>query len=298
MPLAETAQASAVNENTAADGNKKKGNSFTRALTAPFRAIGRLFGGGKKNDQIVRRISNKEAAKFESAKMTRVTDASLSEPAPSSNQDSIVMSEFDVHLQKGRAFLMAGDSNSAISELTIAALLNAKSGEVHKLLGIAFESKGLRDRALKEFEAALQTDTDNPEHLNNLGFLLFKDGDYERATKFLKRAVKAAPQDARIWNNLALVQCRREKFDDAFVSFTKAVGEYDAHINMAAQLQNQARAQLAIKHLEQARALRPTSTDVLTKLVALYELTGRPTDAENARRTLLANKSFAGANKE
>ena len=302
IPLAETAQASDANENTTADDSgipKKKGNSFTRALTAPFRAIGRLFGGGKKNDQIVRRISNKEAAKFEAAKITRVTDASISEPAPSTNQgDTAALSDFDLHLQQGRNFLMTGDPNSAISELTIAASLNEKSGEVHKLLGIAFESKGLRDRALKEFEAALKTDDDNPEHLNNLGFLLFKNGDYERSTKYLKRAAKAAPHDARILNNLALAQCRREKFDDAFLTFTRAVGEYDAHLNMAAQLQNQAHAQLAIKHLEQAQAMRPNSIDVLTRLVALYQLTGRATDAENTRRMLLANKSFADANKQ
>jgi len=303
LSLAETTQASDANENTTANDNSvpnKKGNSFTRALTAPFRAIGRLFGVGKKNDQIVRRISNKEAAKFEAAKITRVKDASIIDPAPLSNQSdsAVALTEFDLHLQQGRNFLMTGDANSAISELTIAATLNEKSGEVHKLLGIAFENKGLRDRALKEFEAALKTDDDNPEHLNNLGFLLFKSGDYERATKYLKRAAKAAPRDARILNNLALAQCRREKFDDAFVTFTRAVGEYDAHLNMAAQLQNQAHAQLAIKHLEQAQAMRPNSIDVLTKLVSLYELTGRATDAENTRRMLLANKSFADANKQ
>jgi hypothetical protein len=38
---------------------KKKGSGFARALGAPFRALGRLFGGGKKNDQQARRISEK-----------------------------------------------------------------------------------------------------------------------------------------------------------------------------------------------------------------------------------------------
>ena len=303
IPVEETVQPVDANGNETVTGEqvqKKKGNVFVRAISAPFRALGRLFGGGKKNDLALRRISNKEAAKFEAAKITRVKDASIVEPAPSTNQPTDVgsNSDFDRHLQTGRDLLMRGDANSAISELTIASILNAKSGEVHKLLGIAFESKGMRDRALKEFETALKTDEDNPEHLNNLGFLNFKNGDYERATKYLKRAAKAAPQDARIWNNLALAQCRRGKFDDAFASFVRAVGQYDAHINMAAQLQNQANAQLAIKHLEQAQNLRPNSVDALTKLVALYELTGRPTDAENARRSLVALKTSAAANKE
>ena len=53
-----SADNSAVDSNTdgtskdSADAStEKKGNGFVRALGAPFRAIGRLFGGGKKNDQ-------------------------------------------------------------------------------------------------------------------------------------------------------------------------------------------------------------------------------------------------------
>src|SRR5689334_3508434 len=63
-----SADNSAVDSNTdgtskdSADAStEKKGNGFVRALGAPFRAIGRLFGGGKKNDQQTQahRTSNK-----------------------------------------------------------------------------------------------------------------------------------------------------------------------------------------------------------------------------------------------
>src|SRR5687768_7031516 len=33
-----------------AEAPKKKGNGFVRALSAPFRALGRLFGGGSKKN--------------------------------------------------------------------------------------------------------------------------------------------------------------------------------------------------------------------------------------------------------
>jgi hypothetical protein len=36
---------------------------------------------------------------------------------------------------------------------------------------------------------------------------------------------------------------------------------------------------------------------VLAKLADLYQQTGRPTDAENARRAIVALKTFADANK-
>ena len=51
----------------------------------------------------------------------------------------------------------------------------------------------------------------------------------------------------------------------------------------------------AIKQLELAQAIKPNSTETLTKLVALYEMTGRPTDAENTRRSLVALQTFADA---
>src|SRR4030095_12322771 len=48
---------------TAKSTQQKRGNGFARALGAPFRALGRLFGGGKKNDQQARRMSDKDVAK-------------------------------------------------------------------------------------------------------------------------------------------------------------------------------------------------------------------------------------------
>jgi Flp pilus assembly protein TadD len=283
---------------------QKRGNGFVRALGAPFRALGRLFGG-KKNDQQARRITDKEAAKFESAKVTRTKDSHVEPPSTSTPQVSaapalttqLSLSEFDSHLQRGRELLIAGDINTAISELTTATSINPKAAEANNLLGIAYESKGLRDRALKAFELAIKVDGNNAEYLNNLGFLLYKNDYNGRAMKYLKRAAKLSPKDARIWNNLALAQCQHGKFDDAYVSFVKAVGEFGAHVNMAAQLQSRAYAKDAIVHLEQAQAMRPNSVEVLTKLVALYDMTGRPTDAETLRHSLVALKTFADANK-
>ena len=304
----------AADESTAADSTddgtprdfsktKKSGNGFVRALGAPFRALGRLFGGGKKNDQQVqmRRPTNKDIEKFEGKKLERITDATTpvvvdppSTPAPLTPSS---IAEFEEHLTKARQLLLAGDANAAISELTSATAINQRSPEANKLLGVAYEAKGWRDSALRSFEMAVTLDENNPEHLNNLGFLLYKNGDYDRSNRLLKRAAKIAKTNPRIWNNLALVQCERGKFDDALESFVRAVGEYQGRMNIAAQLQQHGRAKDAIKHLEVARSMQPNSTDVLNKLVSLYEMTGRPSDAETARRALIALKTSAEANK-
>lgn len=299
--------------NSSADKEKKGGNGFVRIISAPFRAIGRLFGGGKKNDQQVRRISDKEAKRFGSTIASRITDVENPAPVvPSSTeklspkeisekrvagQKQAISSALSLYIMRGRAAIDLGDFDGAIAELSRAASLDQNNAQAQNLLGVAYEGKGMRQPALDSFERAVRLSKDNAQYLNNYGFLLYRNGDLEAATKYLKRAAKLAPNDARIWNNLGLTQSQREKFDDAYISFARAAGEYNGHINIAAQMQQHGYAKDAIKHLEKAQAIKPNSSEVLSKLVALYEMTGRHTDAETARRSLVALKTFADANK-
>lgn len=274
---------------------KKSDNGFTQALSAPFRALGRLFGGGKKNNQEARRSTEKDQKTFESTKLLRINDARTALETPAETAPAVA--SLETHLQKGREFLIAGNLSGAIAELTLAASLDPNSAAAKNLLGVAYEGKGLRDRALESFKAAVQADKNNAEYLNNYGFLLFKNNDLDDATKYLKRAAKLSPNDARIWNNLGLVQSERLKFDDAFDSFLRAGGAFSGHMNIAAQLYKRGYAKEAIKHLEQAQTLQPNSFEVLAKLANLYQMTGRISDAEAARRSIVALRTFAEANK-
>lgn len=290
---------------TTAEKSKQEGNGFLRALKAPFRALGRVFGGGKKNEKNeqarIQRISESDAKRFESVPARIVTDTRVTSKEATSDVNrttaAAAASEYSTHLNWGREKLNAGDLNNAIAELSLALSLEPKSAEVMNLLGVAYEAKGLRKRALDSFKAAVEADKNSSDYLNNYGFLLFKNNDFDEATKYLKRAAKLAPNDPRIWNNLGLVQCQRGKFDDAFKSFARAANDFNAHLNIAAQLSAQGRAKDAIKHLEQAKELQPESVDVLAKLVSLYELTGRVSDAEATRRSIVALKTFADAKK-
>jgi len=295
---AQVAENEAAQE-TAETTKKKSGNSFARALGAPFRALGRLFGGGsnKKSEQSAsRKSSEKEEVTFETSKIVRVRDA-RSEGSGSTTPPVVLNQPAGVHLQKGRELLNAGKVNEAIAELSAAQSVDPKSAEIQNLLGVAYGSKGMNDSALKAFEAAVRADKDNAQYLNNYGYLLLQTSNFEAALKQLKRAAKLSPNDARIWNNLAIAQCQRAKFDEAYQSFVRAVGAYDAHVNMAAQLLAQGLGQEAIRHLEIANSLRPESVEVLARLAGLYRMTGRITDAENARRNLLALQTSAAAQK-
>jgi Flp pilus assembly protein TadD len=284
------------------------GSRFIGALKAPFKALGRLFGGGKKDKVKLERISEKDAKQFESVpgvqttNTTQIADASSKGNAADSSgmatngtnnaADALETVALD-HLEKGRALLNTHDLNGAIGELSMAASANPKLSEASTLLGVAYWRKGLRDLAQRSFETAVHIDKGDPQNLNNLGYLLYENGDYENATRYFKRAAKLAPSDPLIWNNLGLAQSEREHFDDAYESFARAQGEYKGHLNVATRLEHNGSAKKAIKHLEKALALKPNSIDVLARLADLYGSTGNEKRAQDARSSLVTLRTLA-----
>ncbi len=273
---------------------QQKDSGFVRALKAPFKALGRLFGGKKKEDTRVAQISENDVKKFASVPVQQVknTPAQVAEPTQPAIDNR---SDARALLESGRKFLESGDLDRAIGDLSKAASLDPKLGEASSLLGVAYETKGFRDLALKSFEVAIHAEENQPQHLNNLGFLHYKNGDYDEAVKYLKRAAKLAPADPRIWNNLGLAQFQRRHFDDAYRSFARAMGEYKGRLNLAVRLEAEGYSKEAIKQLEKARALEPKSTEVLARLVRLYNQTGRTADATTTQTELVTINALANA---
>lgn len=300
MTPEEIAMLDAASKNV--EGQSKSENTFVKVLKAPFKAIGRLFGAGKKDDDNkLQRLSRKDVRKFESVGSARVVDArttGFETPAPAQTSENALavnpaLSSAQENLERGRALLNEGNINDAIAVLSTAASADPKLHEANNLLGVAYEAKGMRDRAFESFEKALKADEDNGEYLNNVGYLYLKNGDYDKAAKYLKRAVKVAPQSQRYWNNLGLVQAQRAKFDDAYDCFERAVGEYQGHINVANRSQSMGYDKVAIKHLEQARVLRPATAEILLRLAVLYKRTGNEEMAVEANTALIAARSQA-----
>jgi tetratricopeptide (TPR) repeat protein len=293
-------------------GKSDDGNKVVRVLSAPFKAVGRLFGFGKKSDNKLHRLSEKDVKKFESAKVSRVVDARSAQAVAPTNNEGASAPSLDLpigepltgqqvnaartqqQLELGRQ-LLATDLNGAIAALSLAISIDDSLYDAHNLLGIAYEAKGMRLLALKALERSLRGDHDKPEHLNDYGYLLSKNADYERALKYLKKAVKLAPGDQRFWNNLGMVQAELRKFDDAYKSFSLAVGEFEGHMNVATRAQRLGYEKEAIEHLEKARVIKPNTLDILARLVVLYGRTGQTQQATEARTSLLAIQATAAA---
>src|SRR5215213_10228802 len=86
MTPEELATLSSIDAPDGVETSEEDGNGFVRALTAPFKAIGRLFGGGKKNDDgKLQRISKKDLKKFESVPARTVTNTTVTPTQASSD---------------------------------------------------------------------------------------------------------------------------------------------------------------------------------------------------------------------
>src|ERR1051325_338499 len=266
---------------------KKKGNKVVKVLTAPFKAFGRLFGGDDTNK--VHRMTEKDAERFASVGVTKIEDAN--NPTVKRDTSSATARE---HLEIGRQFLLDGNYNEAISELSLAVSLDSKLSEAHNLLGVAYDKKGFSDRAKDSFERAVKIDQD-ADTLNNLGFSFYQSGNYRAAVDRLKRAAKLAPTDERILNNLGLAYCRLGKIDEAYKAFARATGPLTGNINTAKMLERFGREDDAIRYYEAARQIDPVNTIALRRLADLYQRVGRASESEAVRAALaLAENNSSG----
>jgi Flp pilus assembly protein TadD len=259
---------------------KKGGNKIVKVIAAPFKAFGRLFGRGGNDENKLHRMTEKDAERFESVGVTKIDDA-----RNQSEKKVTAASSAREHLDEGRALLLEGNYNDAISALSLAVSLDPKLTEAHNLLGVAFDKKGFADRAKDSFERAVKLEED-AETLNNLGFSLYQNGNYRAAVDRLKRAAKLAPTDERILNNLGLAYCRLGKVDEAFKAFTRATGPLSGNLNMAKMMERFAREDDAIRYYEAARQIDANNTIALRRLADLYQRVGRSAEADSARAAL------------
>jgi Flp pilus assembly protein TadD len=288
-PDANVLEDSGVEAGSVEQPAKKGGNKVVKVLAAPFKAIGKLFGGGDDTNKI-HRMTEKDAERFASTGVTRIEDAN-NQPV---KRDTASASPRE-HLELGRQFLMNGNYNEAISELSLAVSLDPKLSEAHSLLGVAYDKKGFSDRAKESFERAVKINED-ADTLNNLGFSFYQSGNYRAAVDRLKRAAKLAPTDERVLNNLGLAYCRLGKIDEAYKAFARATGPLTGNLNVAKMLERFGREDDAIHYYEAARQIDPNDTFALRRLADLYQRVGRASDSDAARAALALAQNNSSTN--
>jgi Flp pilus assembly protein TadD len=122
-------------------------------LKAPFKAIGRLFGAGRKTRTKLQRLSRKDVKKFESVgarkSLTRALPVSKRPRALRERDPAMPRSRRAGNLERGRALLNSGNATTRSQVLSTAVSTDPTLHEAYNLLGVAYEMKGLRESRVR-----------------------------------------------------------------------------------------------------------------------------------------------------
>lgn len=151
-----------------------------------------------------------------------------------------------------------GKESAAIEQYERARFFMPKQPGIAARLAVLYDRAGNHELASAEYAAALKEDAKNADLWNDFAYFQFQRTEFAEAEIAARKALKINPEHKRCWVNLGLIEAEQEKYDEAFVSFTKAVSPAAAHNNLGMILARQGKNEQARKELAEARRMDPT----------------------------------------
>ena len=190
---------------------KRKGNAFVRVITAPFRALGRLFGGGRKSASAESARKKAEQPAQVAAQVDAVkpaappTSAAAAPPAPAHQPAPTVAATTPppaVAEQPAVKIVRPDDEARPAPPAGRWIPVIEGIGKDPLTQGRALLEHGYLREAIAELSAAA-SGTENLAEANNLlGLAYDRLGDHRAAAEAYQRALVVAPKDAVLLANL------------------------------------------------------------------------------------------------
>lgn len=156
-------------------------------------------------------------------------------------------------------------------------------------LGNAYRRLQMADSSLICYREASDRDTTNEKYANNLGVLYTEERNWEGAAYAFERAAANSDTGYAALSSLGLVYINLSRFDDARAKLDKAIAmrpnEFSAYYNRGLLEEILADTAAAIANYEEAVKHIPGADDIYTRLVQLYQWSGRPLEAINVAKT-------------
>ncbi|HEY0080181.1 MAG TPA: tetratricopeptide repeat protein [Pyrinomonadaceae bacterium] len=196
----------------AAQTSKKRGNGFVRVVTAPFRALGKLFGGGRKR---------KTSEGFAARKVEAGAGAEQRQPTavlPPAKQSEDLREKTENTLDAAKPVAPAPDAASTLvasKPSTAKEALMEKPQQPrewkpfiegvpsdHLSQGRALLYYGYLNEAIAELSVAATVGPDLVEANNLLGQAYDRTGQHRQAREYYERALSLAPYNSSVLHNL------------------------------------------------------------------------------------------------
>ncbi|HLL74402.1 MAG TPA: tetratricopeptide repeat protein [Pyrinomonadaceae bacterium] len=252
-----TAKADAAPEPRAADGPveadsdapqqarpRKKGNAFVRVITAPFRGLARLFGGGDKRPKVARvkvevtpkptpapanapaQTAAKPAPAAQDTQpaaqtVTPMTAPPLASrvPPPPTPAPTPVPAPAPLAPRSVIANETAAQQQQA-AELFMPLIVGVPRDPLSQ--GRALLAQGYLNEAIAELSIAAVNSTNLVEANNLLGLAHDRRGWHRQAREYYERARSVAPNDPQVLNNLGYSLYLDDRYNDALDKLKQA----------------------------------------------------------------------------
>ena len=276
---------------------KKSGNGFVRAITAPFRALAKIFGGGKKNKTETART--KTAVKVAGDVATKQSAPSIDAAATTNTRDAEKKRE--TASKKTERAAVAVAEPSPVKRETAARPVSAVGNGARETArqsspqpftpviagvpldslsqGRALLSGGHLNEAIAQLSIAASVGPDLIEANNLLGQTYDRLGWHTLAQECYERALQAAPKDPRTLANLGYSFYLADKYAPALKRLKQAarIAPFDARITA-----NIAQVHFRLGQYDEAFKNFASITNAFearVTLARLFEGTARPAQA-------------------
>ncbi len=261
----EAAPAQEAQAATATTTAKRRPNLFVRIISAPFRGLAKLFGGGEEKGRQSARVKEKEKQKKEqqtaaAANQAPVaqTDATRSEPVAS--QPEVLAEAAARSMRAGERVLSVPPAAAAASPVITRSIIAAPpppSGATQESFdyeprpftpyipgvagdplsqGRALLANGYTNEAVAQLSIAAVTGPDLVEANNLLGLAYDRRGQHQQAREFYERALSVAPQNAQVLSNLGHSLYLADRYKDALSRLKDAARLAPADTRIAGNL--------------------------------------------------------------
>lgn len=184
----------------------------------------------------------------------------------------------------GVLMTQAGQNDTAISLLEIAAQNAPDFAPIHVNLGNAYQAAGRLDDAILAFTNAKMADISVTEAHLNLASALIAAGRADEALESLDVVIKLAPNAAEGYNFKGNAHLQMDRLDEAAELYAQAVEKnndfYEGWANLGNVRTLQARFEEAITAYDRALTLNPAQADLWSSWTSAMIEAGRAGDAE------------------
>ncbi len=200
--------------------------------------------------------------------------------------------DVDALVYRGQIQLRQNNANDAVDSLQQALKDDPGNAVAHYQLGLAFDMQENEGRAESEWREALRMRPDLTDAQRALASLQLRRGDLDALTQTAQQIIANAPYAPDGYLLRALAEMNRQKFSEAQLDLTKAMGVAPANSVPYAQMGNlhllQKHYPEAIKFYQQALDKEPTSTDALQGIMNVYLAEKQPDQGIAAARAQIA----------